>query len=74
MKKKLLTIAMTAFCFVSLHTTEVEAGRSYRSSRTRARAAHSHVGRRVSRYPRALQRDGRSLWDLGKQNGQWPTF
>ncbi len=29
---------------------------------------------RVAPFPKYRQIDGRTLWDLGKQNGQWPRF
>lgn len=77
MKRSFLTLLMTALFAISLSATEAEAARFRRSGHFRT--SSSHAGRytsswRVSRYPRARQIDGRSHWDLGKQNGQWPTF
>jgi hypothetical protein len=40
--------------------------------RTRGRTISSPVKRCT--YPRYRQIDGKSLWDLGKQNGQWPKL
>lgn len=73
MKKSFLTLLMTALFVVSFCATEAEAGR-YRRSSFRSSGARYTSSHRVSRYPRARQTDGRSHWDLGKQNGQWPTF
>ncbi len=81
MKKNLLAIGVVALVTIALSSTEAEAGR-YRqanhshmqSHRTVYSNARYPMNRRVYRYPRTRQVDGRSHWDLGKQNGQWPSF
>ncbi len=73
MKKSFLALLIAALFVVSLGATDAEAAR-YRRSSFRSSNARTTSSWRGNRYPRARQIDGRSHWDLGKQNGQWPTF
>jgi hypothetical protein len=49
---------------------------SYRSvgSYRAARASVTYYQPKRCVYPRVRQINGKTLWDLGKQNGQWPSF
>ena len=67
--KKISSLMMLVLFALSLTTSQVEAARYQRSS-----FRSSSTSRSVCRYPRARHTDGRTHWDLGKQNGQWPTF
>ena len=70
MIRRLLTslaaVALIGTCFAS----DADAAR-YRT-RT-GKGVHRPVVKR-SVYPRYRQIDGKSLWDLGKQNGRWPKL
>ena len=51
-------------------------GSNYRGIRS-FRAPRSNSARYVAKpgvYPRVRQINGKTLWDLGKQNGQWPSL
>jgi len=51
-------------------------GSSYRGIRS-FRAPRYNATRYVAKpgvYPRVRQINGKTLWDLGKQNGQWPSL
>lgn len=62
----LVAVALIGVCCAS----EADAARY----RMRSGAAlHRHTVKR-SVYPRYRQIDGKSLWDLGKQNGRWPKL
>jgi hypothetical protein len=58
--------------FVVVSAAEAQAARyrgySHRSYRASHRVARTYV------YPRVRQIDGRTLWDLGMQKGQWPSM
>ena len=62
----LVGVALVGICF----TSEVDAAR-YRVRN--GRAIHRPAVKRTV-YPRYRQIDGKSLWDLGKQNGRWPKL
>jgi hypothetical protein len=68
MTRRLLTslaaVALLGACFA----TEADAARY----RTRTGLHRPTVTRSV--YPRYRQIDGKSLWDLGMQNGRWPKL
>jgi len=65
---------------VVMSAAEADAARFYRSSHpgSRSRYAQRYTpAQRTAKpgvYPRARQIDGRTLWDLGKQKGQWPSL
>jgi hypothetical protein len=72
-------MAMTALVAMLLvcDTTVCEAGRFTRMRVLRSRSQYvpkQTTKSQVATYPRVRQIDGRSLWDLGKQNGQWPQI
>ena len=71
--KKVSSLMMLALFALSLTASQAEAGRYHRSS-FRSSGARYTSSRSMNRYPRARHTDGRTHWDLGKQNGQWPTF
>jgi hypothetical protein len=70
MIRRLLTslaaVALIGACFAS----EADAARY----RTRiGKGFHRPTVKRTV-YPRYRQIDGKSMWDLGKQNGRWPKL
>jgi hypothetical protein len=76
MKRCVAMIAVAALVLLS-STAAVEAGHRPRARMLRpihsvTRQASPHTT--AATYPRVRQIDGRSLWDLGKQNGQWPPI
>ena len=62
----LAAIALIGACFAS----DADAARYRRSAGKGLRRPSA----RRSVYPRYRQIDGKSLWDLGKQNGRWPKL
>ncbi len=62
----LVAVALIGVCCAS------EADAARHRSRTRAGLHRPAVKRSVQ--PRYRQIDCKSLWDLGKQNGQWPKL
>ncbi len=62
----LAAVALIGICCVS----DADAAR-YRS---RARRGFHRPMVKRTVYPRYRQIDGKSLWDLGKQNGSWPKL
>ncbi len=78
MIRNILSMGMIALFVIALNT-DADAARYRCTSHSRSNCTlnsktRKHTTNRVSRYPRTRQIDGRSSWDLGKQNGQWPSF
>jgi len=81
MMRRILIVLGAAALLVVLGSTDARAGR-YRAVRSRVSWTSYHpASYRVSRsvvrpwaYPRVRQIDGKTLWDLGKQKGAWPTL
>ena len=62
----LAAVALIGVCGVS----EADAARYH--NRTRMSLRRTAVNQAA--YPRYRQIDGKTLWDLGKQNGRWPKL
>ena len=79
--RNVLTLLSSAMLVVVGLAAEADAGlfRSlgFRSSQSQCTSQRQVTPRSVAkscRYPRLQQVDGKTLWDLGKQNGQWPRL
>jgi len=66
------SVALVA-AFMMPNTADA-ASRSGRLLKHAPHVASALQTRKVGTYPKAKQNDGKSLWDLGKQNGQWPKL
>ena len=80
MMRRVIVVLGAAALLVVLSAADTQAARyrgsryrSFRSSRVHRISATRSVAK-PSVYPRVRQIDGRTLWDLGKQNGQWPSL
>ena len=77
MLRRILVVSACAL-LVLAHVSESEAARRVHwGRRVRAKMSHQVASRSVVKpgaYPRIRQVDGKTLWDLGKQKGQWPQL
>ncbi len=80
MMRRVLVVLGAVALLVLVSALDTQAAR-YRSSGQRGlrrpHAPRQSAARRVAKpslYPRVRQIDGRALWDLGKQKGQWPSL
>jgi hypothetical protein len=69
-----LIAAVTLVCAANVNVAEAGLFRQWRFSGRYRPAARAYAPRYVSGGGMVRQVDGRSLWDLGKQNGQWPSL
>jgi hypothetical protein len=58
---------------VAVDARAAQSRRGLRSTHTKRAVAGQHAAK-PSVYPRVRQIDGKSLWDLGMQKGQWPQL
>lgn len=75
MRRILFLIGITAL-IVATTTADLQAARHrgrLRVPRTTSSGAVRSVVKPTA-YPRVRQIDGRTLWDLGMQKGQWPVL
>jgi len=72
MMRRITVVISAAALFVAIGAVDTQAAR-HRSSHARRPSATKRVAKPCV-YPRVRQIDGRTLWDLGKQNGQWPRL
>lgn len=76
MMRRLLLITSVFALLVAYTAVDAHAARqrgSWRGS-SAARPSEARSVIKPTDYPRVRQIDGKTLWDLGKQKGQWPTL
>jgi hypothetical protein len=76
MIRRMTIVLGMAALLVAISATDTLAAR-YRISRHRGHytyrhSATHHVSAKSHSYHRTHQTGGKSLWNLGKQNGEWP--
>jgi hypothetical protein len=69
MMRRVFTLLVATTLIGLFSVSEADAARYHRRS---ARISSPTVKRFT--YPRYRQIDGKSLWNLGKQNGRWPKL
>jgi hypothetical protein len=77
MIRRIAIVFCAAALLVVISAADSQAARYRGSSHRGLRAQRPSAARHVAKpcvYPRVRQIDGRTLWDLGKQNGQWPRL
>lgn len=77
MMRRITIVLGAAALLVAISAADTQAARYRGSSYRGSRAQRPSAARQVAKpclYPRVRQIDGRTLWDLGKQNGQWPKL
>ncbi len=77
MMHRILVALGAVAMLVVLGTAETQAARYRGSACQSSRSAYTQPRRSVVKpcaYPRVRQINGKTLWDLGKQEGQWPTL
>lgn len=81
MMQRIILLCGSTALIVAVTAADLQAA-WYRGPFRRSNAARRAVSRRVvtrravkaTSYPRVRQIDGKTLWGLGKQKGQWPTL
>lgn len=80
MVRRIVAVLGAVMVLVVISAADAQAARYRGSSHLRFRSPYAHrynATRRVPKrciYPRVRRIDGRTLWDLGKQKGQWPSL
>jgi hypothetical protein len=80
MIRSLFSLLATVALVVATSAVEADAARFSRFGHrvlTSPRIHRQDTAGRAAKpavYPRVRQIDGRTLWDLGKQKGQWPSL
>ena len=76
MIRRISIVLCAAALLVAVSAVDTQAARYRGSSHRSLRAQRPSATQRAAKsvYPRVRQVDGRTLWDLGKQNGQWPQL
>ncbi len=73
MRRIVLGLGAVALLAV-ISASDAQAARYRRASNRAPRMSATRSVAKQCVYPRVRQINGKSLWDLGKQNGQWPSF
>jgi len=76
---RILAVLASVVLVVMVTTADANAAHSGRANHRgwRNRTVYNTVTKQTVKrgvYPRLRQVDGRTLWDLGKQKGQWPSL
>jgi len=66
---KSIVLVLSVVALLAFSAPNAQAGRYRRAS---IRTPRVNATRCV--YPRVRQINGKTLWDLGKKNGQWPSL
>ena len=72
MMRRITVVISAAALLVAIGAVDTQSAR-HRGSHSRRPSAARRVAKPCV-YPSERQIDGRTLWDLGKQNGQWPQL